>query len=807
VGSCLTIVEFQRHDSGQLSDSEVGEFRAHLDTCEACRTAYERYHQSQMTLTDSGSAREHMTIALPPAREGRQPTGVVEDTSPAGKIAKHFPRIEGYRIVDVLGQGGMGIVYRAEQTKLRRTVALKVLPAIVGSASPSAVTRFRREATAAARLHHTNIIPIYDFGESQDAYYYAMELISGEPLNTLIRRFSEQNVASASATQLADVLRTAMVEPLPVRAGEEPATASSDDSFARIASSSTGRGRIYYQQVARWMADAADALHYAHGQGIIHRDIKPANLILSVDGRIMVADFGLAKDSAGQSVTLTGSLLGTLRYISPEQAMARRVRVDHRTDVYSLGATMYELLCFQPAFPGSDDKEILGAIISRDPASPRKVAPSVPPELETICLKTLEKSPEARYDTARALAEDLRRYLHDLPIAARRPGPIKRTIKYVRRHRALVTAIAAVILLAGASLYAARERAARGVAETARRTAVAQRRAGMVEQFLDSAIYFAGLKNWDRAEEQFGNALRIDPNHVKSLVELAWMKLQQINTQQTGPDAALLEAANEACQRAIELDPDNLRALNIHCAILKKLKRYDEAIARAREILQRQPNYSPAWSNLGTLHAISGDLDEAETHFVRGAELAGTGDAFQAAAWRNLATLELYRGKPEALAHVERAIECDRFDGPSWILRALVHMQLDEHLNLEEALDDAKHADKNAVEEDPKAKRVRALAHLRSAQFEHATAQAQLAIDLGDMATVNHLIMTIALARLGDVNAARDQLALAAKSWPVELVQDKVIATADRGVLWLESAAQLEQLRAEAQRLIDQAQP
>jgi len=216
------------------------------------------------------------------------------------------------------------------------------------------------------------------------------------------------------------------------------------------------------------MADAAEALHFAHDQNIIHRDIKPANFLITMDHRIMVADFGLAKTAGERSVTMTGSLIGTLRYMSPEQAMAKRVRLDHRTDIYSLGVTMYELLTFQPAFPGNDEKEILGSIIAREPTSARKIDPHVPRELETICFKAMEKLPDARYDTARALADDLRRWSNDLPIAAKPPGVRVRVTKFLRRHRVAALAVAvsalavvSVVLAVGITREAQRTQAAK----------------------------------------------------------------------------------------------------------------------------------------------------------------------------------------------------------------------------------------------------------------------------------------------------------------------------------------------------------
>ncbi|MEK7731658.1 MAG: serine/threonine-protein kinase, partial [Planctomycetota bacterium] len=478
-------------------------------------------------------------------------------------------------ILGLLGQGGMGIVYRAVQAKLNRTVALKVLPAIMGAGNPNAVSRFRREAMAAARLHHTNIVPIHDFGESRDAYYYAMDLIVGQPLNTLIRRLADQHAASASPTRLAEMLRDGSREISPIDREELSSRSSVDESSTNIGSGSTGRGRAYYQQVARWMADAADALHYAHGQGIIHRDIKPANLILSHDGRIMVADFGLAKTVDEASVTMTGALLGSLRYVSPEQAMAKRVRVDHRTDIYSLGATLYELLCFQPAFPGSDEKEILGAIIARDPAAPRKIAPTVPSELDTICMKTLEKSPDARYATARALGEDLRRYIQDLPITAKRPGIAKRVVKFVKRRKAPVIAVTAVVLLCAAGLLIVHE-------QKARREANRQQLVAQIAALRESGMFFAHNKKWSEAEPEFRKALDIDPDDVETLLSLAWTKLEHHKAEPAIAGKPALIEAELAARRVVDQNPSGAeqlgKALALQGVALRRLNRYPEAV-------------------------------------------------------------------------------------------------------------------------------------------------------------------------------------------------------------------------------------
>jgi hypothetical protein len=190
--------------------------------------------------------------------------------------------------------------------------------------------------------------------------------------------------------------------------------------------------------VARLGVQAAEALEYAHQLGVVHRDIKPANLLLDQRGNLWVADFGLARLPNEPGLTLTGDLIGTLRYMSPEQAQGKWLLVDHRADLYSLGVTLYELLVLEPPFRGTDRQELLRQIASEEPKAPRRLNKAVPAELETIVLKAMEKSPADRYATARELADDLGRYLRDEPIRARRPSLAQRGRKWARRHRPVV---------------------------------------------------------------------------------------------------------------------------------------------------------------------------------------------------------------------------------------------------------------------------------------------------------------------------------------------------------------------------------
>ncbi len=718
-------------------------------------------------------------------------------SSPISRIARHVPEIDGYQIVGVLGQGGMGIVYRAVQVKLNRTVALKVLPAMVVTANPAAVSRFRREATSAARLHHTHIIPIYDFGEARDGYYYAMERIAGEPLSALIRQFAAQDAVSASPARLAQMIESAVRGITGVATDVEPSPAPSSSSDAMSSSTFSMRRKAYFQLAAKWMADCADALHYAHGQGIIHRDIKPSNLILSVDGRIMVADFGLAKSVGEESYTMTGSFVGTLRYVSPEQAMSKRVRVDHRTDVYSLGATMYELLCFQAAFPGDDEKAVFGAIIAKDPTPPRKINASVPPELETICLKCMEKLPDARYSTARELAEDLRRFINDLPIAAKRPGPIRRVRKFVSRHKMGVIATVSVLLVLVAVpvtiQYSRRARLADALARSA--------------DAMQLARAFENESDWDKAAKAYEAALAHYPNNAEALGNFARMRKEQYNAT---PDAdpSLLEVGLVHCDRAIAIEPNNTGLWNTQGVLLKKLNRLPEAVRAYEKALQLNPNHSATCENLGVVQVLAGDLATGEKNIRRAAEFSGTTGSDCEFPWRNLASIELFRRSTKAAESLEKATVCNRVDSATWRLKARMYLELEGAVDAARALEDARYAERNATAPDPMLKRIAALALLRLGRYDEAIQEARAALKGGDMATINQLALAIAEAKTGRKEVAQSHLMDARSSRPAELqIAGSFVPSAPSGVLWFESAVELDKLEAEAEAAIAAALP
>jgi tetratricopeptide (TPR) repeat protein len=348
-------------------------------------------------------------------------------------------RLGDFEIARELGRGGMGIVYEARQVSLNRKVALKVLAGGPGLTA-KAVQRFRREAEAAARLHHTNIVPVYATGEQDGTHFYAMELIEGPSLDHVLRQLRCPGADTSPSASLA------------ATGPYLPQVDSPSASSLPLNASSLRSGSPYFDSVARMVAEVADALDYAHKNGVIHRDIKPSNLLLSPQGRLTVNDFGLARVLEQPGMTLTGEFVGTPAYTSPEQITAGRIPLDHRTDIYSLGATLYELLTLQPPFTGQQRDQVLAQIVQKEPKPPRQLNKKVPVDLETICLKALEKDPDRRYQTAGQLAEDLRRYVNRFAISARRAGPVWRLVKWARRRPAVAASLGCVCVAVGVAL-------------------------------------------------------------------------------------------------------------------------------------------------------------------------------------------------------------------------------------------------------------------------------------------------------------------------------------------------------------------
>ncbi len=422
----------------------------------------------------------------------------VEPAAPA------LQQLGDFRIIREVGKGGMGIVYEAEQVSLGRHVALKVLPKSM-LIDVKAKRRFEREAKSAAKLHHTNIVPVFGVGEQDGLPYYVMQFIQGLGLDEVLEELKKLQLGNArtgtfaggelrvsrtvgqatksvgavagglgdqrqtqlSAVNVARSLMTGEFQPRgePVEESEQnqgadaPRSPALSDSFtlssssvvlpgrSRDSSKSRSRKQTYWQSVASIGVQVAEALEYAHKQGIHHRDIKPSNLLLDTQGTVWVTDFGLAKADDQQNLTHTGDILGTLRYMPPE---AFDAKTDARSDIYSLGLTLYEMLAFRPAFDERERNRLIKQVTSTPPVRLGKLNRQLPRDLETIVHKAIDRETGQRYQTAAALAADLQRFIDDEPIQARRVGATERLRRWCRHNPALAASlgIAAAALLA-----------------------------------------------------------------------------------------------------------------------------------------------------------------------------------------------------------------------------------------------------------------------------------------------------------------------------------------------------------------------
>jgi WD40 repeat protein/serine/threonine protein kinase len=509
--SCVSIDQLERLLDEQLEHREGEALANHVERCPDCQQRLEGLMVPRGAAADSRGPE-----SLPPGAgagflrglKRRGPPGRDDDTISPLRARPDFeakneqladpdrlPTIRGFRIVREVGRGGMGVVYEAEQKSLGRRVALKVLAA---GSLPDAnqVRRFERGAKAAARLHHTNIVPVFGVGCRDGRHYFVMQFIVGSGLDAVLddlrrSRWARSEgrpaavpapragrAAGPTAGEVASSFVTGRFAgdgPIPPGrivtdaivgepAAAPPPLSSAADSPSIVLPdtsevSASDLDRRYYRSVARIGIQVAEALADAHGQGILHRDVKPSNLLLDECGKVWVADFGLAKSSEADDLTHTGDILGTVRYMAPERFSGQ---CDARSDLYSLGLTLYELVALRPAFEAPDRHALIERVLHEEPQRLKKLAPAVPRDLETIIAKASARDPAGRYATATALAEDLKRFVEDRPIRARRVSAAERLVRWCRRNPWIagsmgVAAAALMAALVVSLLYAERQ--------------------------------------------------------------------------------------------------------------------------------------------------------------------------------------------------------------------------------------------------------------------------------------------------------------------------------------------------------------
>jgi serine/threonine protein kinase len=611
-------------------------------------------------------------------------------TAPAGMSIGEF------ELVREIGRGGMGVVYEAVQTSLRRRVALKVLPA-AAARDAKHIGRFKNEAQAAAQVQHPNIVPVFAVGEADGLHYFAMQLIEGSSLAEWIASPTESAVGESQLTTACNDTRTWIdFSPLPAMARSASAEMKSAPKALSLRNAGDG-----LRSIAQLGMQAAEALHAAHEFGVIHRDIKPSNLLVDTHSKLWVADFGLARIREGANLTQTGDICGTMRYMSPEQALGRAAAVDHRTDIYSLGVTLYELATGRhPAGDGGDLRQWLdrsGATIK----PLRSWDARVPADFDTIVMKALAHVPTDRYATAKELAEDLGRFLNGEPILASPPSRARRLGRWASRHKRSVAA--AAFALAAGLLAMAYSAGARGVAESAKREALqasqvsadivydlpmatAEQLAaipgteGVRRQLLEESLrYYKRLTAQSFGDRRLGADLAVAYSRIASL------------TSEMDNDAKALEAHRDALHILEQLlataptNQDYARILalcrNNAAMAMANLGRTADAIVEleaARELLtplvsQEPPNtaamseLATTYGNLGLVAKQTERFDDAIRWFAAATDLgeqarksAQTDDAVLrdlAASYNHLGSAYEVSDAAKAILTYDRAIE------------------------------------------------------------------------------------------------------------------------------------------------------
>ena len=611
----------------------------------------------------SGSSRDGVNAATV-----NSDTGNTHDGFTSGRTLGDF------KLVRELGRGGMGVVYEAEEMSLGRKVALKILP-FAGIVDERAQQRFRNEVRAAAALNHPNIVSVHSAGEQRGVHYYAMQLVRGQTMAEVIHELSQlkNGHVALSGDSISRILSSKSESPAP--SGTDPTEAladaakpqfaescSTDDTVPvaqkgqpTLAASTSGSDPHFYRSVAILGVQAAKALQHAHDNGVLHRDIKPGNLMLDAQSQLYVTDFGLARIETDAAMTMTGDLIGTLRYMSPEQALAKRVVIDQRSDIYSLGATLYEMLALRPVFSGNDRQALLKQIAFEDPVKLRKIDRAISSDLETIIHKALAKNPDERYTTSEEFAADLQAFVEHRPITARPPTPLQRLGKWSRRNRGLVASLAATgaiclvalvvsnIMIAGqktlALQAAADEKTQRQNAERERDAAEqARNEAQDVTKFLVDAFRspdpekdghkITVVEVLDRAVDKIDSQEELSPQRKAALLDAIGETYVGLGL---GREAVpLLEQVRAIRQEQLgERDPKTLDTMHDLARAYNQAGRLQEAVELLEETLKlKQEELGERhWSTLGSMNVLARARPFEQVSRVHRAFSRGAGDA------------------------------------------------------------------------------------------------------------------------------------------------------------------------------------
>ncbi|MHC5108923.1 MAG: protein kinase domain-containing protein [Planctomycetota bacterium] len=656
-------------------------------------------------------------------------------------------RIGPFTIRKKIGEGASSMVYLAEQDDPRRDVALKVMRA--GFWSEQSLTRFRHEARILGRLRHPGIVAVFDAqtsGQEGESPYFAMELADGLVLHEYLRH-------------------------------HEPEI----------------RERI------ELIIQVCEAVQHAHENAVVHRDLKPNNIMVQGDGRPRVLDFGVARvldddEPRTQTQTLAGQLVGTIPYMSPEQLSEDPAAVDSRTDIYALGVICYESLARRLPFD-LDKKSIIEAIRIITETAPRplrEVDRRFRGGIDAVVMKAIAKNKSERYESAGALAADLRRYLDGFPPVARHPGVFQHASALLRRQyrRVAVGVVVALIILAAGVHRGRIQRANNLVTEAL----LLQSDAGKIDNLL-------------LASAKYEEALSVSPRNVRVLANYAALKKDIYNSMRK-PDDTLLVQGLELCDRALEEKPGIAGIWNNKGVILKKLSRYPEARDAYRQALGLAPEVAATWANLGAVSAILNNLVEARDCLETAVEV---GRETFSGGWRDLATMQLFDGDPGSKQSIDFAIEKDRTDAWSYLVRGRILLQQPDGHTVEAAHQDLQVARRLFTNPEPRIIRLLALSHLAlgdvgndPADYEEALVNARTAVELGGMLCINHLIASIAEAQLGQQDKAYQSLVEADETWPPDLVNEGDYRfTSDRGFFWFETADELLALRDRASSLLE----